>query len=376
MSKQFGPFAFVFLVLVPALSLAGGELPLFASDEILEISLRADIKGLIDSREVRTQNLRPAVISYRGSTGDMVSQNVSVDVRGNSKRSFCRFPPLLMEFDKRNSEHGVFQGIKETKIATHCDPKLKERDGLTADSEANVIQEYMIYKLYNLYTDASLKVRLARIRYEDVNSSVEPISRLAFFLEDAGDAARRLGWKREKDLPVTYSDFEPRAFARTLMFSMMVGHGDWRIHETGQPYNSKAYRDSLGNLNLILYDFDLSQMMGDGSVETPIRIVGPGLIHWGPDATASMFKRSEDEFAQLKRETTQIKDKFVCLNDEEIKSLLKFVYSFQIRAAKVFENPLVPAKQRAHSKRVFDELFELLRQNKLDLSILKSACVR
>lgn len=88
-----------------------------------------------------------------------------------------------------------------------------------------------------------------------------------------------------------------------------------------------------------------------------------------------MFKRSEEEFTALKRETSEICEKFVCLSDEDIQSLMTHVNSFKNLGATALNNKLVPAKQSEHSKRIFYEFFDLLNQDKLDMRILKSACV-
>ena len=70
-------------------------------------------------------------------------------------------------------------------MVRHC------RDG--DDDEQNLLEEYLVYRSYNLLTDESFRVRLARITYADGEDDDDPVVRYAFFIEEAEAIAERLG---------------------------------------------------------------------------------------------------------------------------------------------------------------------------------------
>ena len=76
----------------------------------------------------------------------------------------------------------VFDGQNGIKLVSHC----RDRD----DDEQDVLKEY---RTFNLLTDESFRVRLARITYVDGEDDDDPVVRYAFFIEEAEAMAERLG---------------------------------------------------------------------------------------------------------------------------------------------------------------------------------------
>ncbi len=59
---------------------------------------------------------------------------------------------------------------------THC----QDRD---VRFERFLLKEYLAYRTFNLLTDRSFRVRLARITYTDSKGRRKPITRSGFFIE-------------------------------------------------------------------------------------------------------------------------------------------------------------------------------------------------
>ena len=70
-------------------------------------------------------------------------------------------------------------------MVSHC----RDRDG----DEQDVLKEYLVYRTFNLLTDESFRVRLARVTYVDGEDDDDPVFRYAFFVEEAEAMAERLG---------------------------------------------------------------------------------------------------------------------------------------------------------------------------------------
>ena len=62
-------------------------------------------------------------------------------------------------------------------LVTHCHYK---RD----DYEQYLLEEYLIYRMYNLLSDVSFNVRLGRITYVDTEEDPDPMKQYKFLIED------------------------------------------------------------------------------------------------------------------------------------------------------------------------------------------------
>ncbi|SIN59511.1 hypothetical protein SAMN02745824_0039 [Parasphingorhabdus marina DSM 22363] len=223
--------------------------PLFASDELLTVELAGPIKT-IAKRAAKSIDPQDAVLQANGET-----HNIALSARGVSrrKRENCVFPPLRIRFAEKPSKGSLFHKQRSIKLVTHC--KDKDRN------EQVLLREYATYRLYNLMTPESLKVRLARLRYRDGETVVA--ERYGFFIEDIDDAARRLGGK-EIDIPRTsVSALSVPAAARYTLFQYMIGNTDWAMI-AGPPgsdccHNSKLVgqnKAARSDLIPVPYDFD------------------------------------------------------------------------------------------------------------------------
>ena len=140
------------------------------------------------------------------------------------------------------------------KLVTHC----RDDDRY----EQVILREYAAYRLYNLFTPQSLKVRLARLRYRDGEKLIA--ERYGFFIEDIDDAARRLGGKEIDIARTSIASLNVQAAARYSLFQYMIGNTDWAMiaGPSGSKdccHNSKlvgANKAARTNLIPIPYDFD------------------------------------------------------------------------------------------------------------------------
>ena len=71
-------------------------------------------------------------------------------------RGALHHPPLFVSFGDETARGTLFEGQTMLPLTTHC------RD--SSSYEQYVLKEYLAYRIYNLLTDKSLRVRLARVR--------------------------------------------------------------------------------------------------------------------------------------------------------------------------------------------------------------------
>ena len=225
--------------------------PLFASDAPIHITIQAPLSGLVRNRGSN------GVISGTLTDPSGVALPISLSLRGLTRRAadICDFPPLRVRFTPAPPAQSLFAGQNSLKLITHC------RN--SASFQQYLLLEYSAYRMYNLLTPRSFRVRLANIDYRD--ASGQPIiSRLGYFLEPLGDVARRNGMKSSHApdrIPTT--DLSPVDAARYALFQHMIANHDWSMRA------GPAGRDCCHNAELIgpvapgsvipiPYDFDYS----------------------------------------------------------------------------------------------------------------------
>jgi hypothetical protein len=130
---------------------------LFGSDELLEISLSFDLTTFL-RKNLKAGSL-DAVLTFHLSEKDSITKNIKIKNRGNYRFESCDFPPMELNFKKAIHAYPDSGNIKKLKLVTHC------KTG-SVQSEY-VLREYLVYKMFNLLTDTSFRVRLLKVNYID-----------------------------------------------------------------------------------------------------------------------------------------------------------------------------------------------------------------
>jgi hypothetical protein len=228
--------------------------PLFAADDTLQLTIRGPLGGII-----RTRSSDPVAgtLSYGGET-----LPVNLSVRGITRRTTetCDFPPLRVEFTSPPPPTSLFAGQRRLKLVTHC-----RRE---ASFQQYVLLEYAAYRMFNVLTPASFRVRLANVDYQGEDGR-PMVSRVGFFIEDTDDVARRNGL-RELHAParIAVTALSPQHAARYALFQEMIANHDWsmRAGPAGDDccHNAKLIGSAglaAGAVIPIPYDFDFSGMV-------------------------------------------------------------------------------------------------------------------
>lgn len=303
---------------------ASASYPLFDDDDPLELRLEMDLRTVLRDRGDET-DYHPLTVRLTDPLSGPLVLEAKVKVRGNFRRqrSNCQFPPLRLNFKKNQLEGTIFDGQDKIKLVTHC------RTNRSA-YEQYVLQEYLMYKTYNLLTEKSFKVRLLKITYGDERGKSDPFTRYGFLIEDEDLMAERLGG-RILDVKNVHPNQTDRELSNLLaIFQFMMGNTDWSIPGL---HNIKLVMPEKGGAPTpVPYDFDMS-----GIIDT--RYSEPPPILNISSVTERVFRgfcRSPEEFQKAFAEFNRLKDAFYNLykshspplEEKELRQSLSYLDDF------------------------------------------------
>lgn len=232
--------------------------PLFADDSVVELTITAPFPSLLKRRP--DEEYLPGSVAYTDADGNVVSIDIGIRTRGNYRRQkrVCPFPPLRINIDKSRAEGTLFQKQDKLKLVVHC------RDN-SERYEQGVIREYLAYRILNLLTDISYRVRLARITYIDSEGKHDVRTRHAFFIEHKGRLSKRIGLPEIKTPRIRTEQLEGPYSDLTSLFQLLIGNTDFSpiAGAKGEDccHNSTLFGDEGRPIHAVPYDFDMSGLV-------------------------------------------------------------------------------------------------------------------
>jgi len=227
---------YVFLSLVPLLGQAQPE-TLFGPSEPIAFTLRGDLGALLGDRGDQP-GYHPIELVW--STGKTAA--IQAKTRGHFRKSMmnCGMPPLMIDFSN------ALPGGGPLKLVTPC-----------ADDRL-VFREYMVYKVYQLFTEMSFRVRLAKVTLEDTGRKGKVRTITAFLIEDEESVAQRNNLQLLERDQVRPETTDRQTFLTMAMFELLVANTDWSVQYR---QNIKLLTDGK-TIFTVPYDFDHAGVVG------------------------------------------------------------------------------------------------------------------
>ncbi len=132
---------------------------------------------------------------------------------------FVNFHPSACGSNKEEVKGTLFRGQDSLKLVTHCESAKK--------FEQYFILEMLSYRMYNLITDFSFRVRPLNVTYIDSDNGKKYEDRFGFLIEDDSDVAKRHDLKKVNVSKVRLSQLEPRETSEMSLFHYMISNVDW-----------------------------------------------------------------------------------------------------------------------------------------------------
>jgi hypothetical protein len=230
---------------------------------------------------------------------------------------------------KKPVEGTLFEGQDKLKLVVAC--KLGQDYW-----EQYVLAEYLVYRMFNLFTPLSFQVRLAKVTYIDSSGEDDTFTRYAFLIEDDDImATRNEGWKVDweigRQLPPTLLERDHAILVD--VFQYMIGNTDWSAVEM---HNMELFQKPPSIYSTIPYDFDVSGIINtryarpDASLA--IRSVRDRLFRgFCPEQInrqAEDYEAVYEEFRSKKERVYDLWRNQVGLDEGRLKDTLKYLDDF------------------------------------------------
>lgn len=293
----------------------------FDLDDPARISLTLDIRKF--AKKKYEDEYQEAVLAYELGTGDVVEKTVRIKARGNNRRKRCFFPPIKLNIKKAHLEDEFGDDTKTIKLVTHCKNSVVY--------EKYILKEYLIYKLFNVISPNSFRVRLLEVDYIDTGKKGKDVHTWAFLIEPEGLLAERLAMTKVKNDNLSQKYMEPSDMIRVTLFNYMIGNTDYSV--TGR-HNVKVLmpEDVTKTLGVpIPYDFDYA-----GMVNATYAVPYEGLniksvkerYYLGSCANIDNVGPVLEEFKAKKAELLKVIEDFEHLPEQEKKYAIDYIEEF------------------------------------------------
>ena len=305
------------------------EVQFFADESVMQVTINMDVRKLI-ANKMKEGYKFPANFNAKLNESTEISEPVMLEVRGHFRRDNCYMPPLKVNFKSQAAP--VLSPLGSLKLVNVCEVDR-------SDNTEFLLKEYLIYKIYNLITEKSLRARLLKISYVDSAGKKKPISNYAFLLEDVKDMAKRNHCvERKRD--VRHSEATDRKqMTRVALFEYMIANADWSV-PAGHNIKLIVTKSDTNSIPLAVpYDFDHS-----GLVKTDYALPPPQLnITDVTERTYRGFPRSMEELQEVAEEFLKQKD-----------SIYHLIKEFK----------LLPSKTRSVMISFLDNFFDIISKPK------------
>jgi hypothetical protein len=233
--------------LVPAKEAEAKPIPapaLFESLDPIEVRFVTNI-GKLRGDKQEDPPWRSGKFSYKSSDGSAVDVPVRARTRGIWRLKMCDFPPLRLNFAGATAKGSIFESLDKPKLVSYCQD--------TNVHEQYVLQEFQLYRIYQLLTPVSYKARLLKFDYVDSASGKTRARRYGFLLEEPKSLATRIGGHVLNQTGAVPGDFEPFQEAVVGIFQYMIGNTDFAQSAL---HNVELVIKPDGTVLPIAYDFD------------------------------------------------------------------------------------------------------------------------
>lgn len=292
---------------------------LIQRNEIVKVELEYSFDEM--DKSISSNEKTTALFRFQRSNKQWMELSAKVKARGKYRRRICDYPPIKIDFSKKQLQAMGLLPYDDLKLVTHC------FDGY--DAKDAVLREYLAYQLYAALTNINFRAQLVEITYKDTESR-QSYRSYGILLEDIDEVAHRTGSQECEDcFGLTPQSFDQQNFHLHALFQYMIGNADWSLKmnknvKVMQPVNGKQYW-------IVPYDFDFSGLV-DANYAVPTEDYGQSSVKervfLGADVSTEVHKSVSDIYLQKKKAIFSIVASFKELNRDSKMEIVEYLKSF------------------------------------------------
>jgi hypothetical protein len=295
---------------------------LFEEDKIIEISLRFDLSTYFRTKP--KEDYLKADIIFNLNRTDSISQSVRLRTRGVFRNRYCMFAPIELNFKKANFGYTDLNKITKLKLVPQCSSGK--------DKEDYVLREYLAYKLFNVLTDTSFRVRLLTVNYFDSEKKKKPVRQYGFFIEPVEMLAARINCLRIKSKTLNQKNIIPKIMDRIAIFNYMIGNYDWSVPGQHNVTVLKSNGFDPSGLGIAIpHDFDWTGLVNP-TYAVPTEEVGTEnvrqRIFLGVCRVREIYQKELNLFLAKKNEFYRVINEFPYENNQAKKDMTGYLDGF------------------------------------------------
>ncbi|MCW3120449.1 MAG: hypothetical protein JWM28_4531 [Chitinophagaceae bacterium] len=294
------------------------SLDFFRDETVVEMKLSTDFKKLRASNKIN--DYQPATVSclIKDST---TTETIRLCARGQYRRKNCYIPTILLDF--KNTSSPKLSWLGKLKLVSGC--------ATSSYNEQLLLKEWLVYKIYNLITDKSFRVRLLKITYDDPKKKIKTFTQYAFVMEDAKDVAKRNKCREFKKTKIKTENTDRQQMTIVALFQYMIGNTDWTVPGGHNIRLIQLKKDSLSRPFVIPYDFDYSGLV-DANYAIPAEALGTTSVtervYRGFPRTMGELEIALDIFRQQEDSIYSLIKNFKALDPYHQKAMITYLYEF------------------------------------------------
>jgi hypothetical protein len=226
---------------------------LLQSKGVQDAEIETDLVALLASVSAPDVEV-PGILRFEDNDGVARELSVSVTVRGRFRLQHCDFPPLKLNFSKKELKAIGLSAPQhdKLKLVTHC---VDER----YVAKENIAKEALAYEIARILTPYSYRTQLLRLRYIDSSGALPTQRRIAILLEDTDEMAARFdGTECDDCFNPAPEELDPLAENMHAWFQYLIGNVDYNL---AVAQNLKLVTRQDGKRVPVPYDFDFSGLV-------------------------------------------------------------------------------------------------------------------
>jgi hypothetical protein len=294
---------------------------LFAEGDPIQLTLTFDLKSY--KRNKYADEYIPVHLKLVVPEGAEVEKEVRIKPRGEFRRKHCSLAPFWLNIRKSDVANVHLQDVKRMKMVTQC------FDGKSYENY--VMREYLAYKIYNLITPASFRVRLIQIRYVDTGRKMKETPGWAFLIEPESMMAQRNQATVVKNDKLGMVHMRQDEMLRVAVFMYLIGNGDYSVSGRHNLKLMGVGKFGTEGFTPVPYDFDYA-----GIVNAHYAVPGESLgiesvkerYYLGPCASEESYQKAIRIYTEKRDEILGLVRDFPYLGEKDRKEVVRYLESF------------------------------------------------